>query len=113
MSGEGVKLKPAYSTLRERIMKVLEDSHTFLTVDEISALINEKLSSSEVYEHLRHIARSVWRSSGGKKVLLMRPLVCRKCGYVFSNLRRPKKPSKCPRCRSEWIEPPAFKISTK
>ena len=106
-----MELKPAYSTLRERIMKVLEDSHSFLTVDEIKVLVGEELSNSEIYEHLRHIAKSIRRSSGGKKVLLMKPPTCRKCGYVFKDLSKPRKPSKCPRCRSEWIEPPAFKIA--
>ena len=106
-----MELKLAYSTLRERIMKVLEDSHSFLTVDEIKVLVGEELSNSEIYEHLRHIAKSIRRSSGGKKVLLMKPPTCRKCGYVFKDLSKPRKPSKCPRCRSEWIEPPAFKIA--
>ncbi|MCD6084039.1 MAG: transcriptional regulator [Desulfurococcales archaeon] len=92
-------------------MKVLEDSHSFLTVDEIKVLVGEELSNSEIYEHLRHITKSIRRSSGGKKALLMKPPTCRKCSYVFKDLSKPRKPSKCPRCRSEWIEPPAFKIA--
>ena len=83
-----MELKPAYSTLRERIMKVLEDSHSFLTVDEIKVLVGEELSNSEIYEHLRHITKSIRRSSGGKKVLLMKPPTCRKCGYVFKDLSK-------------------------
>ena len=99
-------------TARERIIELLEESDTFLTADEISYLLNGEVNPSEVYEHLRHIARSVRRHSGGKKVLLMKPPICRRCGYMFKDLSRPRKPSRCPRCRSEWIEPPAFKIAS-
>ncbi len=99
-------------TIRERISKLLEESNSFLTVDEISVLIGEDLTPSQIYEHIRHIAKSIRRSSGGKKVLLMRPPACRKCGYIFKDLGRPRKPSRCPRCKSEWIEPPAFKIAS-
>jgi len=98
-------------TIRRRIMKLLEETDTPLTVNEITAMLNLNLTPAEVYGHLRHIARTVKRSSGGRKALLMRPPVCRSCGYVFSDMvDRPRKPSRCPRCRSEWIEPPAFII---
>ena len=99
-------------TARERIIELLEESDSFLTADEISYLLNGEVNPSEVYEHLRHIARSVRRRSGGRKVLLMKPPTCRRCGYVFKDLSRPRKPSRCPRCKSEWIEPPAFKIAS-
>ncbi len=98
-------------TIRRRIMKLLEETDTPLTVNEITAMLNINLTPAEVYGHLRHIARTVKRSSEGRKALLMRPPACRSCGYVFSDMvDRPRKPSRCPRCRSEWIEPPAFII---
>ncbi len=98
-------------TVRRRIMKLLEETDTPLTVNEIVAILDLNLTPTEVYGHLRHIARTVRRSSGGRKALLMKPPVCRSCGYVFSDMTgRPRKPSKCPKCHSEWIEPPAFII---
>ncbi len=98
-------------TVRRRIMKLLEETDAPLTVSEIVAVLGLDLSPAEVYDHLRHIARTVRRASGGRKALLMRPPICRSCGYVFSDMvGRPRKPSRCPRCRSEWIEPPAFII---
>lgn len=69
------------------------------------------ISVRNVYEHLTYIAKSVWSRSQGREVLLMEPPVCKKCGYVFKDLNKPKKPSKCPRCKSEWISPPRFIIS--
>ena len=100
-------------TLRRRIMKLLEECNTPLTVEQIVLLLDVDLNPSEIYEHLRHIAKTIRRISGGRKVLVMRPPVCRKCGYVFKDLDRPRKPSKCPKCHSEWIVPPAFKIIEK
>jgi len=56
------------------------------------------------------LARSVYSRSGGGEALLMVPPRCRRYGYVFKDLESPRKPSRCPRCRSEWIEPPRFTI---
>ncbi len=100
-------------TIRERIMKLLESSKYPLTADDIINELGLDLSPNEVYEHLRHIAKSIRRLSNGRKILVMRPPMCRKCGYVFKDINKPKKPSRCPRCKSEWIEPPAFKIIEK
>ncbi|PIZ53714.1 transcriptional regulator [Candidatus Woesearchaeota archaeon CG_4_10_14_0_2_um_filter_57_5] len=63
------------------------------------------LDLREVLDDLRHIARSV-KSEG--KTLLMHPACCKKCGYVFKERSRVKSPTKCPCCRSEWIQQPLF-----
>jgi predicted Zn-ribbon and HTH transcriptional regulator len=34
---------------------------------------------------------------------------CRKCGFVFST-EKLSKPSKCPQCRSTWLEEPVVQI---
>ncbi len=58
------------------------------------------VDTATVMEDLMH----VWRRNRGH--LTVRPAVCRRCGYVFSpSIRLPKR---CPRCRGEWIEEPAF-----
>ncbi len=63
-----------------------------------------------VYEHLKHIAKTIRRQSKGKLSLYMIPPRCRNCGYVFRDLDKPRKPSKCPRCKSQRIDQPLFKI---
>lgn len=100
-------------TIRKRIMELLESTDCPLTVDDIINELGLDLRPNEIYEHLRHIAKTVRRLSNGEIVLVMRPPICRKCGYVFKDIDKPKKPSRCPRCKSEWIEPPAFKIISR
>ena len=99
-------------TIRERIIRVLMESRTPLTAREIAELVglDPVRGEREVYEHLRHIAKTLRRRYGGRAVLYMIPPRCRSCGYVFRDLREPRRPSRCPRCRSERIEPPRFYI---
>ncbi|MFN3268425.1 MAG: transcriptional regulator [Zestosphaera sp.] len=99
-----------YQTTREKIMELLISTETPLTVEEIISVLSLKTTPKEVYEHLEHIAKSVRRIYNNTRVLVMVPPECRSCGYVFKDLEKPKKPSKCPKCRSEKIKPPAFKI---
>ncbi|MDH5816077.1 MAG: transcriptional regulator [Candidatus Nezhaarchaeota archaeon] len=99
-------------TLRERIIKILRDSSEPLTADNIITLLGlADIKSRDVYEHLKHIAKSV--RAKGHEVLVMIPPSCRTCGFTFTNLDKPKKPSKCPKCKSERIAPPAFKIVSR
>lgn len=97
-------------TVRRQIMNLLKGSKHPLTVDEIALILGYDLNPAQVYDHLKHIAKTVRRESGGRLALVMRPPVCRKCGYVFKDIKKPRAPSKCPRCHSQWIEPPAFLI---
>ena len=96
-------------TIRERIIELLKTGN-FLTAREIIELLGLECDERSVYEHLRHVARSVWRRSGGRERLVMKLPYCRRCGYIFTDLEEPWKPSKCPRCGSHLIEPPAFAI---
>ncbi|MCD6096514.1 MAG: transcriptional regulator [Thermoprotei archaeon] len=101
-------------TLRRKIMKVLEESDDPLTVEDIASILGLDRSYYKlIYESLSHIAKSIRRLSKGKKILVMRPPYCRNCGYVFKDLRKARKPSRCPRCKSERIAPPAFLIINK
>jgi len=95
---------------RERITILLEQSSEFLDVEEIIDLLQLDEKPKVVYEHLKHIAKSVWRKSNGEKRLVMLLPRCKDCGYVFKDLEEPWKPNKCPRCKSRRIEPPRFKI---
>ena len=99
-------------TVRERIIKILMEARRPLTAREIAMTLGLDPASSEaeIYEHLRHIAKTLRRRHGRKPVLYMIPPQCRDCGYVFSDLTEPYKPSKCPRCKSQRIDPPRFYI---
>lgn len=91
-------------------MRLLESANQPLTAGEIASILGVEITPEEVYEHLRHVAKTVYAKTKGRKVLVMDPPVCRKCGFVFKELDKPKKPSRCPKCKGEWISPPRFAI---
>lgn len=99
----------AMETVRERMMKLfIENIGKFYTVNDIIAILSLDLKPFEVYRHIEHIAKSIKSKTNGKIIIVMQPPRCRKCGYIFRDLRKPRKPSKCPKCKSEWIKPPSF-----
>lgn len=65
------------------------------------------VSKAVVAEDIRHIARSL----PAPRRLRVEPSVCRRCGFTFSKRDRVTDPSRCPRCRNEWISPQAFQIT--
>ena len=98
-------------TVRQRIIRLLSSVDHPMSVNEIAKELGLPPEESRaVYKHLEHVAKTLNRMYGGSLALLMEPPMCRKCGYVFRNLKKPRKPSRCPRCGSEWIEPPRFII---
>ncbi|MDK2796393.1 MAG: transcriptional regulator [Archaeoglobaceae archaeon] len=89
----------------EEIISLLEEQP--MTVRDICiALKLEPSQEKEVIESLKRISRVLKRKG---KQLLVKPPICRKCGFEFENIN----PSKCPKCKSEWIEPARFMISVK
>ncbi len=90
-------------TIRENIVKLLQGQA--LTARDISGAIG--ISEKEVATHLPHVERSL--SQRGQK-LAVHPSHCRKCGYTFKKYNRFKKPSRCPLCKSERLEPPRFSV---
>ncbi|MEL9990515.1 MAG: transcriptional regulator [Thermoproteus sp.] len=96
-----------FLTDRERIIRVLLSSKEPLDVYQIRELAGLDLQPSEIYEELEHVARTLKRQS---YKLMVVPARCRNCGYEFRDRERLKKPSKCPVCHSERIEPPKFYI---
>ncbi|MHC1629148.1 MAG: transcriptional regulator [Candidatus Nezhaarchaeales archaeon] len=98
-------------TIREKIVELLRKADEPLTADDIILLLDlEDTRPKDIYEHLKHIAKTVRAQSNNREMLVMIPPSCKSCGYTFTNLNKPKKPSKCPKCKSERISPPAFKI---
>lgn len=87
----------------EAIIELLEEKP--MTAREIVLALNlDPRMEKEVYEALKRASRVLKRK--GKK-LLISPATCRKCGFEFENIN----PTKCPKCKSEWIEPARFLVS--
>nr|MDO8100726.1 transcriptional regulator [Candidatus Njordarchaeota archaeon] len=95
---------------RERIKELLKDSKVPLGAEDIVVILNEDTSVSVIYEDLQHIAKSVRAASKGSECLAMFPPTCKACGFTFRKMKKPKKPSHCPECKSERIAPAQFKI---
>ena len=77
-----------------------------MTAEDICEELDIK-KRSIVYEDIDHISKSVKREN---KELLISPARCGKCQFVFKVRKTAKAPSKCPKCRSEWILSPGFVI---
>jgi hypothetical protein len=90
------------STTRERIAAALREQAA--TPSALSTRVGAPRSA--VYDHLRHVARSL---SGSDETVLAVPPTCRDCG--FDGFDDPvNDPSNCPECRSENLAEPVFRI---
>lgn len=89
-------------TTREKIADRLRDSPA--TASSLSE--RYAISNGSVLRHVRHVARSVDETD---EEFLVRPPACRDCG--FDGFDDPLNlPSRCPECKSEAIDEPAFAI---
>jgi transcriptional regulator len=91
------------STIRERIAQALREAE--LTAQEISQ--RASVPERDVAEHLRHLEQSLGHA--GERLSVSAPL-CLKCGFAFKDRERLNRPSRCPRCKSERISRPSFRI---
>lgn len=89
-------------TTRERITDTLRDRPD--TPSGLSDVF--EVSRGTVLTHVQHIARSL---DDTDDELLVRPPECRNCG--FNAFDEPVNvPSRCPECKHEGVEEPAFTI---
>lgn len=86
-------------TVRQQIIEHLRCGPA--SAGELSAELG--LSEKQVREELDSLRRQV--------DLVITPPRCGKCGFEFTGRRRTRKPGKCPKCRSTYIEEPLFSIS--
>ena len=100
------KLTERHATVRSALRQVLREGP--LTARELSARVG--IGEKEVSGHLEHLARSL-RHSGER--LRVEPAQCLACEFVFTERTRLTKPSKCPACRSQRLDPPRFVILTE
>ncbi len=98
-------------TRRERIMQLLIESENPLTLRDIALYLDER-NIKVIAEDLKHIAKSVKKLKGGRYQLVLIPAQCKRCGFVFKKASS-LTPSRCPKCKSERISPPKFKIIVK
>ena len=91
------------ATARQALRKALGPKP--LSAKELSALTG--LKEREVTEHLEHLERSLHAEVKRLRVL---PPRCVRCGFAFRDRERLKKPSRCPQCKSERIEPARFAL---
>jgi len=88
-------------TRREEIEKILLKEEK--SAHQLANMFQTELK--EILEDLAHIELSV-----KPKKIVITPARCKKCGFLFKERSKIKKPSKCPRCRSEWIQAQLFRI---
>jgi len=91
-------------TIRQRIMTLLIDKE--MDARELSQIMG--IREKEVYEHLPHIARSL---AAQRKKLIIQPVRCLACGYVFKNRTRFTRPGRCPLCKKSHLEEAKYKIT--
>jgi predicted Zn-ribbon and HTH transcriptional regulator len=89
------------ATIRLELLRWLREGPR--TARELSGLVG--VAEKQVAAHLEHVARSL-RSTGER--LHVDPARCLACGFVFRKRERLAKPSACPVCRGQHIEPPRF-----
>jgi transcriptional regulator len=75
-----------------------------LRLSEIARLYDVPLK--EVLDDVKHLRKTLKQSAYRLDVT---PAECRKCGFVFST-EKLSKPSKCPQCRSTWLEEPVVQV---
>ena len=90
-------------TRRQRIIELLIDTETPLSPEDIARIL--KIDARTVREDLKHIQYAIQRK--GMRLAIV-PQRCKKCGFVFSPSAR--EASKCPRCHSQWLDPPRYRI---
>lgn len=89
-------------TTRQRIAERLRERAL-----QAGAIANEfDVTTAQALSHVEHIARSL---ESADEQLLVAPPECRDCGFTAFD-DAVNRPSRCPDCRSESIEEPAFRI---
>ena len=91
-------------TIRQQMILLLTENE--MNARELSQAIG--IREKEVYEHLPHIARSV---AVQKKKLIIHPVRCLTCGYIFKDRKRFTRPGRCPSCRKSHLDEPKYRIS--
>ena len=90
-------------TIRQSIREAIRDAS--LTAHEISEMAH--VAEHDVAAHLTSIERSA--KHHGER-LFVEPARCEECGFSFERRERLSAPSRCPKCKSERVHPPRFRL---
>ena len=83
-------------TRREEIEELLRQKPW--TPNELAEHLGAPLN--EIVEDLEHVRRNVQKPH----VFKHQPPKCHDCGFIFEEIAKMKKPSKCPKCHSDSID---------
>lgn len=89
-------------TRRQHIVDLLRQKRW--SVHDLAKEFEVKVSI--ILDDLEHIRRS---ASSRYKMLIF-PAECNDCGFKFKERSKFTTPSRCPRCKREWISPTMMKI---
>jgi predicted Zn-ribbon and HTH transcriptional regulator len=93
------------ATIRTLIKETLETAPA--DTGELSSLVG--IPEKQVAAHLEHLVKSLKASNARLRI---EPSRCLACEFVFRERTKLTTPSACPRCRSERIAPPRFRIES-
>ncbi len=91
--------------IRKDLINLLLDRPTRLS--DLAQILD--VSPKDLANDLDHLFKSLKRSD---YKIVVKPATCLKCGFIFSK-NKLTKPSKCPKCKSTWIDDPLVKIVRK
>lgn len=91
-------------SIRDALARELREDP--LTSRELSTRV--RIPEKDVAEHLEHLSRSLL--AHGER-LHVEPASCLGCGFTFVRREKLTRPSRCPECSAERIEPPSFRVS--
>lgn len=95
--------EPLNGTVRQRMFALLtKDQQDARTLSQ-----QLRISEKEVITHLPHLELTA-RKQGLRLIILSSE--CLSCGFSFKDRKRPKKPGRCPNCKSTHLSMPAYRI---
>ncbi|MEM6290501.1 MAG: transcriptional regulator [Myxococcota bacterium] len=94
------------TTIRDSLYRELRKG--WLSSRQLSTLVG--ISEKAVPGHLEHLRKS---AEGAGESLEIESAICSTCDYAFDDRERFTKPSRCPMCRGQRIQPPRFRIDAK
>jgi predicted Zn-ribbon and HTH transcriptional regulator len=94
-----IRPRAANETVRAALREALRGHPR--TALELSAAVG--IPHKQIDDHLEHLRRS-------GDALVVEPASCLACGFEFRDRSRTSRPSRCPKCKSERIDPPRFSL---
>ena len=88
-------------TRREDIERILSEKE--ISLQQLANAL--RITMKELLEDLEHVKYSI-----RPRKIKSTPAFCKKCNFIFREREKLKPPTKCPRCRSEWIQAAVYKI---